>query len=69
MATYKCVQSGNTVTFTQKHDIDSMIGHSGYVLVEEHGELVPVQEASKELPMIASAPVKRMGRPRKAVTI
>jgi hypothetical protein len=35
MATYKCVQSGNTVTFTEKHDIDSMIGHSGYVLVEE----------------------------------
>jgi hypothetical protein len=69
MATFRCLQSGNTVTFTQQHDIDTMRGHAGYVRVDEHGELVPVQEASKELPMIASAPVKRMGRPRKAVTI
>jgi ribosomal protein S26 len=46
-----------------------MRGHAGYVRVDENGELVPVQEAIKELPMIASAPVKRMGRPRKAVTI
>lgn len=49
MATYKCLQSGNTVTFTEKHDIDSMIGHSGYVLVEE----APAE------------PVKRVGRPRR----
>ena len=64
MATYRCLASGNTVTFTLQHDIDSMRGHGGYVLVDEQGEEVRVQEAGKELPM--TAPVKRMGRPRKA---
>ena len=67
MATFRCLASGNTVTFTLQHDIDSMRGHGGYVLVDEQGEQVPVQEASKELPMTAPTPVKRMGRPRKAV--
>jgi hypothetical protein len=52
MATYKCLQSGNTVTFTQQHDIDSMKGHGGYVLVEE----------------AATEPVKRVGRPRRTAT-
>ena len=69
MATYRCLQSGNTVTFTLQHDIDTMRGHAGYVLVDEQGEQVQVQEASKELPMTPAVPVKRMGRPRKAVTI
>jgi hypothetical protein len=64
MATFRCLASGNTVTFTLQHDIDSMRGHGGYILVDEQGEQVQVQEASKELPM--TAPVKRMGRPRKA---
>jgi hypothetical protein len=64
MATFRCLASGNTVTFTLQHDIDSMRGHGGYVLVDEQGEQVQVQEAGKELPM--TAPVKRMGRPRKA---
>jgi hypothetical protein len=67
MATFRCLASGNTVTFTLQHDIDSMRGHGGYVLVDEQGEQVLVQEASKELPMTAPTPVKRMGRPRKAV--
>jgi hypothetical protein len=49
MATFKCVQSGNTVTFTEQHDIDSMKTHGGYVLVEE----APAE------------PVKRVGRPRR----
>ena len=65
MATYRCLASGNTVTFTLQHDIDTMKGHGGYVLVDEQGDQVPVQEASKELPM--TAPEKRMGRPRRAV--
>lgn len=69
MATYRCLQSGNTVTFTLQYDIDTMRGHNGYVLVDEQGELMPVQEASKELPMKPAVPVRRMGRPRKAVTI
>ena len=64
MATFRCLASGNTVTFTLQHDIDSMRGHGGYVLVDEQGQQVQVQETGKELPM--TAPVKRMGRPRKA---
>jgi len=67
MATYRCLASGNTVTFTLQHDIDSMRGHGGYVRVDDQGEALPVQPESKELPMTAPVPVKRMGRPRKAV--
>lgn len=60
MATYRCLQSGNTVTFTLQHDIDTMKGHGGYVRIDE--EDIPEH---KELPL--TAPVKRMGRPRKSV--
>lgn len=52
MATFRCLQSGQTVTFTHQHDIDSMKGHQGYVLVEE-----PPKEETKP----------RIGRPRKEV--
>ena len=60
MATFRCLQSGNTVTFTQQVDIDSMRGHQGYVRLEEQ-----VEPEIKLLPM--PAPPKRMGRPRKVV--
>lgn len=63
MATYRCLVSGNTVTFTQPHDIESMKGHTGYVLVDETGEPAKVAEETHVLPM--TAPVKRIGRPRK----
>jgi hypothetical protein len=59
MATFRCLQSGTTVTFTQPVDIDSMRGHQGYVRLDE--QQVP---EIKPLPMLA--PVKRMGRPRKS---
>jgi hypothetical protein len=59
MATFRCLASGNTVTFTLQHDIDSMRGHGGYVRVDEPQE----EEPRKELPM--TAPERRMGRPRK----
>jgi hypothetical protein len=55
-ATYKCKISGNTVTFTQEVDIDSMEDHPDYELVEylEDDEI--------------KAPVaKKAGRPKKAV--
>ena len=64
MATYRCLASGNTVTFTQPHDIESMKGHTGYVLVDETGQDKPEQEEHRALPM--TAPVKRVGRPRRA---
>ena len=60
MATFRCLQSGNTVTFTQQVDIDSMRGHQGYVRLDEQ-----VEPETKPLPMLA--PVKRMGRPRKEI--
>ena len=55
MATFRCLQSGNTVTFTYQHDIDSMKGHQGYVLVEE---------TPKE---VEEKPKSRGVRPRKEV--
>jgi len=66
MTTFRCLQSGHLVTFTYQHDIDSMRGHSGYVLVDDKGEDVKVEDKSKVLPMTAPVQVKRMGRPPKA---
>jgi len=65
MATYRCIQSGNTVTFTLAHDIETMKGHGGYVLVDEQNVEIAVEPENKELPL--TAPAKRMGRPRKVV--
>jgi len=59
MATFRCLQSGTTVTFTQQVDIDSMRGHHGYVRLDEK-----VAPEIKPSPMLA--PVKKMGRPRKS---
>ena len=67
MAIFRCLQSGHTVTFTYQHDIDSMRGHSGYVLVDNKGEDVKVEAENKVLPMTAPVQVKRMGRPRKVM--
>ena len=61
MATFRCLQSGNTVTFTQPVDIDSMRGHQGYVRLDD---TVQVESKIKPLPM--KAPPKKMGRPRKS---
>ncbi|NBR22355.1 MAG: hypothetical protein EBU08_00900 [Micrococcales bacterium] len=35
MATFRCLQSGQMVTFNQPHDIDSMKGHAGYQRIDE----------------------------------
>jgi hypothetical protein len=59
MATFRCLQSGNTVNFTQLVDLDSMRGHQGYVRLDEQ-----VEPEIKPLPMLA--PLKKMGRPRKS---
>ena len=60
MATFRCLQSGNTVTFTLLHDIETMRGHQGYERVDETEKVEP---EVKPLPMVA--PAKKMGRPRK----
>lgn len=65
MATYRCLQSGNFVTFTYQHDIDSMKGHQGYVRIDE----VETEEAIKPLILKQPVPVKKMGRPRKIANV
>jgi len=44
--TFKCLASGQTVTFVHQVDIDSMKGHSGYEEVKEQEQQ---QEAPKEV--------------------
>jgi hypothetical protein len=63
MATFRCLQSGNTVTFTLQHDIDSMRGHGGYVRVDD------VQETLKSEESLLASPEKRMGRPRRPAPV
>ena len=65
MATYRCIQSGNSVTFTQPHDIESMKGHQGYVRIDE----VETEESVKPLILKQPVPVKKMGRPRKIANV
>ena len=63
MAKFRCLKSGNIVEFTQAVDIDSMVGHEGYVRVTEDGEqaVAVVQEPVHVLPLV----VKPRGRPAK----
>ena len=41
MAKYKCLISGNVIEFTNQVDIDSMIGHEGYVKLEDEPVKAP----------------------------
>jgi hypothetical protein len=70
MATFRCLQSGNTVTFTYQHDIDSMKGHQGYVRIDEPEVTI---ESETRTDTAFRAPViptfKRMGRPRKVANV
>ena len=50
--TFRYIQTGQTVTFTQQVDIDSMKGHPEYERVEDNLEVVPET-------------TKKAGRPRK----
>ena len=72
MATFRCLQSGNCVTFTLQHDIDSMKGHQGYVRVDEP-EVTIESYDSVRTDTAFRAPVtptiKRMGRPRKVINV
>ena len=51
-ATFRCLVSGQTVTFEHHVDIDSMKGHPDYVRVED----------------IPEEPPKKAGRPPKVTT-
>ena len=66
MATFRCLQTGNTVSFTYQHDIDSMRGHQGYVRVDEPEVTIESEirtDTAFRAPVIPT--IKRMGRPRK----
>lgn len=68
MATFKCLQSGNLVSFHNQVDIDSMKGHQGYVRVDQV-EVTIESKDSVRTDTAFTAPViptiKRLGRPRK----
>lgn len=61
-ATFRCLTSGQTVTFTLQHDIDSMKGHAGYVRVDD---VAPVEIETHSLVMTPPEVLRRPGRPRK----
>ena len=67
MAIFKCLQSGQTVEFTQQHDIDSMKGHAGYVRIDESETL----DDNDEHLIIMQPPEaqKRPGWPRKIANV
>jgi hypothetical protein len=57
LATFKCLLSGNTVTFEHQVDIDSMKNHPDYERVDTPAVVV------EDTPIVAT---KKMGRPSKA---
>jgi hypothetical protein len=69
MATFRCLQSGNTVTFTLQHDIDSMRGHQGYVRIDDEAQKEAFDAVPMPSGMVMTPPeqIKRRGRPRKGV--
>lgn len=71
MATFRCLQSGNCVTFTLQHDINSMEGHQGYVRVDEPEVTIESDDSVRTdtafAPVIPS--IKRIGRPRKVANV
>ena len=46
MATFRCKATGNTVTFTLPHDIESMEGHDGYEEIFEDEEVEEPKKAT-----------------------
>jgi hypothetical protein len=48
MAKFKCILSGNIIEFTQQVDIDSMVGHEGYVKVEDEPVKAATTPATKK---------------------
>ena len=65
MVTFRCLVSGQTVTFVHQHDIDSMKGHAGYVRIDGQ------EKESFEKPVVLSQPqpIKKAGRPKKVANV
>ena len=57
--TFKCKRSGNTVTFSQEHDILSMRKDLAYTEVS-----LPEQPRNEPVPQMAE---KKRGRPKKVI--
>ena len=51
MAKFKCKLSGVVIEFVSEVDIKSMQGHPDYDRLDDEGEIVPVVEEEKPLPM------------------
>ena len=66
MATFRCLASGQTVTFLQQHDIDSMKGHQGYVRIDQEEE---VETYEKPVVLAPPVPIKKAGRPKKVANV
>ena len=64
MAIFRCLQSGQTVEFTQQHDIDSMKGHQGYVRIDQEKVV-----ENNDKPVVLAPPVKKLGRPKKVANV
>jgi hypothetical protein len=56
MAKYKCIISGNVIEFTNQVDIDSMIGHEGYIKLED--EPVKAAPVAKKTVTKAATPAQ-----------
>lgn len=52
MAKFKCIVSGNVIEFTNQVDIDSMVGHEGYIKLEDE----PVKAAPVATKKTAKVP-------------
>lgn len=69
--TFRCKRSGNTVSFFDENDIESMRKHEGYEEVKEIEDglqeeiQAPAEEVTHSAPLIVTA--KPRGRPRKVI--
>jgi hypothetical protein len=65
MVTFRCLVSGQTVTFVHQHDIDSMKGHAGYVRIDGQEK----ESFEKAIVLSQPTPVKKLGRPKKVANV
>jgi hypothetical protein len=65
MATFRCLVSGQTVTFVHQHDIDSMKGHAGYVRIDGQEK----ESFEKAIVLSQPQPIKKAGRPKKVANV
>lgn len=67
MAVFKCLTSGNLVTFMAEVDIESMKDHPGYVRVDDEPKVESETPLPDRVTMFAPVVTKRPGRPKKVI--